>query len=105
LPFFTSATHHIYDTSLTLFDKIANPEKNIRQLGVSLSGILEKAVIYSNLFDKKNWEKIYNAIDNINGKFGSFAITYASVLNCKRRGALTISPAWKPNGVRNINVK
>jgi DNA polymerase-4 len=105
LPFFTSATHHIYDTSLILFDKIAIPEKNIRQIGVSLSGILEKTVIYSNLFDKKNWEKIYNAVDKINGKFGSSTITYASVLNCERKGALTISPSWKPTGVRNINIK
>ena len=105
LPFFTSATHHIYDASLTLFNEIAHPEKNIRQLGISLSGILEKAVMYSNLFDKKNWEKIYNAVDSINEKFGSSAITYASILNCERRGALTISPAWKPNGVRYINVR
>lgn len=105
LPFFTSATHHIYDASLDLFNKIATPEKNIRQLGVTLSGLLEKTVMYSNIFDRKNWKSIYKAVDSINKKFGSSAITYASVLNCERRGALTISPAWKPNGIRHINVK
>jgi DNA polymerase-4 len=105
LPFFTSATHHIYEASLDLFKRIATPEKNIRQLGITLSGILEKTVMYSNIFDKRNWENIYKAVDKINGKFGSSAITYASVLNCERKGALTISPAWKPDGIRYINVK
>ena len=105
LPFFTSATHHIYDTALDLFNKIADPEKNIRQLGITLSGLLEKTVMYSNVFDRKNWENLYKAVDKINGKFGSSGITYASILNCERRGVLTISPAWKPSGIRYINVK
>jgi len=61
--------------------------------------------MYSNIFDRKNWKKHLQAVDSINKKFGSSAITYASVLNCERREALTISPAWKPSGIRYINVK
>lgn len=105
LPFFTSATHHIYNAALILFDEIASQENNIRQLGITLSNLLEKTVLYSNVFDKKKWENLYKALDSINGKFGASGITYASVLNCERRGALTISPAWKPSGIRHINVK
>ncbi|MDY6821408.1 MAG: DNA polymerase IV [Deferribacterota bacterium] len=108
LPFFTSSTHHIYNTALYLFNKNVDVEKNVRQLGIVLSRIVKGATVYTNIVETekaRKWRDLYRAIDNINNKYGASGINYASVLNCERKGALTISPAWKPDGIRYINVK
>jgi DNA polymerase-4 len=100
--FFTSATHHIYNEALVLFDKLWRDEA-IRLLGISLGSLAENCVTLSNIFDEpKKWSEIYKVIDDINIKHGKQTVTFGSVLKCKRRGAKTISPAWRPDGTRNV---
>lgn len=106
LSYFTSATHHIYRTALHLFNKHSNVEYGIRLLGISISGLIHGAVNFNTIEDAdQNWEQIYNAIDTVNQKYGDAALSFASVLNCKRKGAMTISPAWRPDGIRYVDVK
>lgn len=100
--FFTAATHHIYEITMSLFDELWSGEA-IRLLGISLGSLVPGCVQLSNIMDEKqDWADIYDTIDKINNKYGKQAVSYASVLNCKRKGAKTISPAWRPEGTRNI---
>ncbi|PLX65750.1 MAG: DNA polymerase IV [Denitrovibrio sp.] len=101
--FFTAATHHIYDIALSIFDELWDCEISIRLLGVSLGSLVPGCVMLSNIMDDfQNWPEIYDTIDKINNKYGKEAVSFATVLNCKRRGAKTISPAWRPDGTRNV---
>jgi len=43
------------------------------------------------------------AMDQVNNKFGDFAVTFGSLLG-KDGGSKVISPAWRPEGVRNVEV-
>lgn len=100
--FFTAATHHIYEVALNIFDEIWRGEA-IRLLGISLGSLVPGCVMLSNIMDDfNNWPDIYNTIDKINTKYGKHAVTFGTVLNCKRKGAKTISPAWRPDGTRNV---
>jgi len=105
--YLTCATHHIYDVSryiTTMFPENFL-ENGIRLIGVTLSNLLHDTQELCSVFDeKRDMENVYKAMDAINEKYGSFTVSFASVLNCRRKGARTISPAWKPEGVRKINV-
>lgn len=108
-PFHTSSTRHIYDKALELFDNNVKFSRPIRLLGVTLSGIGKygiKSSSIEDIVDNKNdrWNKIYSAVDDINIKFGDKTVSYASTLNCSRKGNTVISPSWQPDGVRNINI-
>lgn len=105
VPYFTSATHNIYEEVSFMFNNIVDFSKYIRQLGISLSNLIHSTKILMNIFDTRRYESLYSLIDTVNNKYGDFTICYASILNCRRRGALTVSPAWKPDGVRYINVR
>ena len=100
--FFTSATHHIYEIALSIFDEIWEGEA-IRLLGVSLGSLVPGCVTLSNIMDNfGNWPEIYGIIDEINEKYGKMSVSFGTILKCKRKGAKTISPAWRPEGTRNV---
>jgi len=100
--FFTSATHHIYEIAASIFDEIWEGQP-IRLLGISLGSLVPGCVMLSNIMDDfQNWPALYDTIDSINSKYGKESVSFASVLKCKRRGAKTISPAWRPDGTRNV---
>jgi len=46
-----------------------------------------------------------SAMDEVNDRFGGFAVTYGSVLDNEEKGSFVISPAWRPDGIRNVDVK
>jgi DNA polymerase-4 len=52
--------------------------------------------------------QLVNALDEVNDRFGDFTVTFASLLDgnkAKEKGSYVISPAWRPAGIRNIDVK
>ncbi|MGB9731838.1 MULTISPECIES: DNA polymerase Y family protein [Calditerrivibrio] len=104
IPYYTSATHHIYDIARDLFGSF-NISNGIRLIGLSLSNLLHNSKSLVNLFDNPKMVNLYNAVDKINNRYGSWTIHHGSILNCLRFGSKTISPAWRPDGVRSIDVR
>ena len=45
-----------------------------------------------------------SAMDEVNDRFGGFKVTYGTVLENDERGSFVISPAWRPEGIRNVEV-
>jgi len=45
------------------------------------------------------------AMDTVNNRFGDFTVTYGSILDAEEKGSHVISPAWRPDGVRNVDVQ
>jgi len=49
-------------------------------------------------------KSMLQAVDSLNDKFGDSTITWAAYLKTTESPSV-ISPAWKPSGVRNTNIK
>jgi DNA polymerase-4 len=100
---YTNSTHEIYNNALDILNS-SRLEKNVRLLGVSLSSLLRDSGQML-LFEEQRKEKaLLQAIDAVNDKYGDFKLIWASYLE-QTEPPRVISPAWKPSGIRHINVK
>jgi len=45
------------------------------------------------------------AMDEINDRFGDFSVTFGSLLTNEEKGSHVISPAWRPDEIRNVDVQ
>lgn len=45
------------------------------------------------------------AMDAVNDRYGDFSVTFGSLLDNEEKGSFVISPAWRPEGIRNVDVK
>jgi DNA polymerase IV len=103
LPSHTNDTHVIYRCALSILDTIRLRDR-IRLLGVRLSH-LEKESGQMVLFDDMRRRRaLLEAVDTVNDRFGEYNLTWASY---RRRLEVprVISPAWRPGGVKNIDVR
>jgi DNA polymerase-4 len=44
-------------------------------------------------------------MDGVNNRYGDFTVTFGSLLDNGDKGSFVISPAWRPDGIRNVEVK
>ncbi|MBI4848985.1 MAG: DNA polymerase IV [Nitrospirae bacterium] len=100
----TNITREIYNCALGILNSIRLRDK-VRLVGVSISQLKRDDNDQMALFDHRAKEKsILNAVDSINDKHGEFTVTWASYLEQAKPPGV-ISPAWRPSGVRNVNIK
>jgi DNA polymerase-4 len=105
IDYFTCSHKDIFDRAKYLFEKNVKIQRGIRLIGVSLTNLAYNCINVQNVGNiNQDWVNIYKAIDSINSKYATNTITFASVLNCKRIGSRTIAPAWRPEGIRFIDV-
>jgi DNA polymerase-4 len=45
------------------------------------------------------------AMDEANDRYGDFTETFGSLLDSEHKGSHVISPAWRPSGIRKVEVK
>jgi DNA polymerase-4 len=100
----SNSTHEIYHNASDILDSIRLVDK-VRLIGVSLSQLIRENEDQMTLFNNDAKAKsMLKAVDSLNDKFGDFTVTLASCLKTLEHPNV-ISPAWKPSGVRNFNVK
>lgn len=103
LPSYTNDTHVIYHSALSILDTIRLRDR-VRLLGVRLSH-LEKESGQMVLFDDMRRRRaLLEAVDEVNNRFGEYNLTWASYRR-KLEIPRVISPAWRPGGVKNIDVR
>lgn len=103
LPVHTNHTHEIYRNAISLLNSIRLRDR-VRLLGVCLSGLIRDSHQML-LFEAQRKEKaILQAMDTVNDRHGDFKLLWASYLKHVDPPRV-ISPAWKPSGVRNIQVR
>ncbi|MBI5644248.1 MAG: DNA polymerase IV [Deltaproteobacteria bacterium] len=106
LSFPTNDTRAIYAAASGILDSI-RLRTSIRLIGVSISDIVAGCT-QMELFDEgRKRESLLQAIDSINRDLGEFTITWGTLLEeeCGRHGPGVISPAWRPEGVKRVNVR
>jgi DNA polymerase IV len=98
----TNNSEEIYQASVKILDSIELTQA-IRLLGVKISNLRYHTEQLPLFPAERKKALLANAMDAVNNKFGDFAVTFGSLLG-KESGSKVISPAWRPEGVRNVDV-
>lgn len=77
----------------------------MRQLGVKLSNLKYEAEQLSLFREVQKKSDAIKAMDSVNDRYGEFSVTYDSLVSAEEKGSHVISPAWRPEGIRNVEVK
>ncbi len=101
---YLNGSEEIFRASRKILDGVLL-EQPVRLLGVRLSD-LRFATAQLPLFpaERRQW-LLTEARDCINDRYGEFAVMFGSLLEQKGKGSHVISPAWRPQGVRNVAVQ
>ena len=100
----TNLSETIYREAMGILETfdLARP---VRLVGVRITNLIHQAAQLP-LFEKERKAALLAAaMDEANDRFGEFSVTFASVLATEEKGSHVISPAWRPDGIRRIDVK
>lgn len=76
----------------------------MRMMGIRITNLNHNARQLS-LFKKDRIRmKATSAMDEVNSKYGDFKVCFGNMIDTEDKGSKVISPSWKPDGIRNINV-
>ena len=98
----TNLSDDIYRSALELLGRFER-HLPIRLLGVRLTNLCYHQGQYT-LFDDPRRQCVAEAMDCVNDRHGSFTVSFGSILDSER-AARVISPAWRPEGIRYVNVE
>ena len=77
----------------------------LNTVGVRLSN-LRHQVAQLPLFPRERRKALMvRAMDAVNNRYGDFTVTFASLLDTEEKGSHVISPAWRPDGIRCVDVQ
>jgi len=97
----------IYRAAVAILDSIVLLQP-IRLLGVRITNLRYESNQLPLFEEERKKLFLANAMDSVNDKYGNFSVTFGSLLDgqeAKDKGSHVISPAWRPDGIRNVEVK
>ena len=103
MPAYTDDAHEISRRASAILDNLIL-HLPLRLIGVSI-GKLVRADSQVELFDTdRRRGELLTAMDSINDRFGSFTVTWGALVDDKDPSGV-ISPAWRPVGVKRVDVR
>ncbi len=96
-------SEEIYQAALKICDGLIL-DQPIRLLGVRLSNLLHQVRQIPLLPEERRRDSLTAALDQVNDRYGEFSVMPGNLLNLKEKGSHVISPAWRPDGIRNVGV-
>jgi DNA polymerase-4 len=96
-------TRSIYLHARSILDS-ARLKSAVRLLGVGISGIVKGCSQVPLFEEDRKRERLLGAVDGINDRFGEFTLSWAAVLEKKEEPGV-ISPSWRPEGVKRVEVR
>lgn len=100
----SNQSEEIYHTACEIFASLP-VDQPIRLLGISLSNLQQQAEQLPLFEEPRRRQRLTTAMDLVNNRFGDFTLNFASLLDNREKGSHVISPAWRPEGVRNVDVR
>jgi DNA polymerase-4 len=94
----TDDGHRLYTTGMKLFDELYETGRDVRLLGISLSGLV-RDLPPAGLFDSPDVpgdDVFLRAADLVNDRFGEFTVARARLTH-RARGPGIIAPSWRPD--------
>ncbi len=99
----TNDTHAIYSSVLGILGGL-RLRMRIRLLGVCLSGLLRDPGQVDLMEEERVRKALVRIMDRVNDRWGEGSLTWGSYMQ-GRAEAGVISPAWKPSGVKHVDVR
>lgn len=97
----------IYKAAVSILNTLVLTQP-VRLLGVRLSNLRYESNQLPLFEEERKKLLLASAMDSVNDRYGGFTVTFGSLLDnesCKSKGSHVISPAWRPEEIRNIDVK
>lgn len=96
-PFHINLSMDIYNAAASIFDSFSL-ELPVRMMGIRITNLMFK--------NDRIKVRATSAMDEVNSRFGDFKICFGSMIETEEedKGSRVISPSWRPDGIRNINV-
>lgn len=101
---YINLSEDIYKTAVSILATLELPQP-IRQLGVRLTNLKYAAEQLSLFREVQKKSDAIKAMDSVNDRYGEFKVTFGSLLSAEEKGSHVISPAWRPDGIRNVDVQ
>lgn len=98
-----SLSEQIYCAALKILDGLVLTQP-VRLLGVRLSQLQHRERQLLLLPGERERQLLTAALDEVNDRHGEFAVMSGNLLKVKGKGSHVISPAWRPEGIRNVGV-
>jgi len=93
----------LYRAAVKILDGIQLAQA-VRLLGVRISNLRAQGEQLPLFPEERTGLKLTEAMDKVNNRHGDFTVMYGSLLDQSSKGSHVISPAWKPEGIRNVGV-
>ncbi len=101
---YISLSEDIYRAAVRILDSVPL-EQPVRLLGVRLSNLRHREEQLPLFIDEKIKVFATRAMDEVNNRYGDFTVTFGALLSTAgKKGSFVISPAWRPEGIRCIEV-
>ncbi len=100
----TNISEEIYTDAVAILDTFVFAQP-VRLLGVRITNLCYQREQLPLFEEERKKALAAEAMDLVNNTFGDFTVTYASSLDSEEKGSHVISPAWRPSGIRNVDVK
>jgi DNA polymerase IV len=94
----------IYRAAAAILDTLTLTQP-VRLLGVRLSNLHYGSNQLPLFPEERKRAFMVRAMDEANDRYGNFTVTFGSLLDGENKGSRVISPAWRPSGIRNVEVK
>ncbi len=102
-PDYLSNSEAIYQAAVKILEGL-DVEQPVRLLGVRLSSLRFHTGQLPIFAEERRLYLLTEVRDLANDRYGDFTVMFGSLLEQKGKGSHVISPAWRPDGVRNVDV-
>ena len=103
-PEYLSRSDEIYRAAVAILEGLELVQP-VRLLGVCLSGLHSDGEQLSLFGDERQRNLATCVMDKVNDRYGAFTVTFATILESEGKGSRVISPAWRPEGIRHVDVE
>ncbi len=100
----TNQSDEIFAEAVRILDSL-DPGQPVRLLGIRITNLRYQRLQLPLFAEERRKLLATAAMDEVNDRYGGFAVTYGSVLDNEEKGSFVISPAWRPDGIRNVEVE
>ncbi len=101
---YINGSEDIYRAAVAILDTLVLTQP-VRLLGVRISNLRYESNQLPLVPDERKKALMANAMDEVNDRYGDFTVTFGSLLDEEKKGSHVISPAWRPSGIRTVEVK
>jgi len=100
----TNQSETIYQAAVAILDTF-DLSRPVRLVGVRITNLTHQGSQLPLFEAEGRSARMAVAMDAANNRFGAFTVTFASVLETEEKGSHVISPAWRPDGIRRVEVQ